>query len=74
MIQFLGWLSTILVLGGYIFNAKEKLLLALIVWILGDIGWIVYDILINNYSHMTLSSIIIVINIYGIYNKMRNQK
>ena len=58
----------------YIFNAKEKLLLALIVWILGDIGWIVYDILINNYSHMTLSSIIIVINIYGIYNKMRNQK
>ena len=74
MIQFLGWLSTILVLGGYIFNAKEKLLLALIVWILGDVGWIVYDILINNYSHMTLSSIIIVINIYGIYNKMRNQK
>jgi hypothetical protein len=76
MIQILGWLSTILVLVGFVLNAKQKLYLALIIWIIGDIGWIVYDILIDNYSHMTLSTIIILINSYGIFKikgKLNNE-
>lgn len=68
MIEILGWLSTILVLIGFWFNANSKLYLALIIWIIGDIGWIIYDIAINNYSHCTLSTIIILINGYGLTN------
>lgn len=62
----LGWISTALVLIGYISNAKGYYLLAMATWIIGDIGWIVYDVYINNYSHMFLSLVIISINIFGI--------
>lgn len=62
----LGWISTVLVLIGYIANAKGYYLVAMITWIVGDIGWIAYDIYINNYSHMFLSLIIISINVFGI--------
>ncbi len=68
MIEILGWFSTLLVLIGFVFNAKKQLYWALIIWIIGDIGWIVYDIMINNYSHCALSTIIIIINTYGLFN------
>jgi len=68
MIEILGWLSTVLVLIGYIFNAKSRYILAMIAWIIGDIGWITYDLFIDNFSHMALSLVIISINIYGIIN------
>lgn len=64
----LSWLCTFLVLVGFAFNSRKQLLPALIIWIIGDVGWIVYDFHIDNYSHATLSTIIILINIYGIYN------
>jgi uncharacterized membrane protein len=64
--MMLGWISTALVLIGYISNAKGYYLAAMITWIIGDIGWIVYDVYIMNYSHMVLSFIIISINIFGI--------
>ena len=66
--EVLGWSSTILVLLGYILNAKSLTKLAMFSWIIGDIGWVVYDIHINNISHMVLSFVIITINIYGIWN------
>ena len=72
MIEILGWLSTILVLIGYIFNAKSRYILAMIAWIIGDIGWITYDLFIDNFSHMALSLVIISINIYGII-KLKKQ-
>ena len=59
MIELLGWISTILVLLGYILNAKQKFKLAMTVWIIGDIGWIVYDFFIANISHLVLSVVII---------------
>ena len=67
MIENLGWISTVLVLLGYILNSNEKPRHAMIAWIIGDTGWIVYDYLINNFSHLTLSAVIIAINVYGIY-------
>jgi|TARA_R110000823_G_scaffold277066_2_gene395606 hypothetical protein len=67
MIENLGWISTVLVLVGYILNANTKTKYAMIAWIVGDTGWIVYDYLINNFSHLTLSAVIIAINVYGIY-------
>ena len=68
MIEILGWLSTLLVLAGYIFNARKLTKYAMVTWIIGDIGWITYDFFIYNISHLMLSFIIITINIYGIYN------
>jgi hypothetical protein len=68
MIEILGWVSTLLVLTGYILNAQKLTKYAMITWIIGDIGWITYDFFIYNISHLMLSFIIITINIYGIWN------
>jgi hypothetical protein len=74
MIEVLGWLSTVLVLAGYILNAKGLDKSAMVLWIVGDVGWITYDIFIQNMSHMVLSLVIIIINLYGIYNNMKRKK
>lgn len=73
MIEILGWVSTLLVLAGYIANARAMRRTAMITWIAGDIGWIVYDVYIDNTSHMVLSFIIIAINLYGLFNN-KNSK
>ena len=73
VIEILGWVCTALVLAGYIFNARQLPKLAMYVWIIGDIGWIVYDLFIDNISHMVLSLIIILINLYGIYNNIKKR-
>jgi len=67
MIEALGWTSTVLVLFGYILNAKMKHQAAMVAWIVGDVGWITYDFFITNISHLVLSLVIISINLYGIY-------
>ncbi len=74
MIEVLGWVSTTLVLAGYVFNAQQLTKLAMYVWIIGDIGWIVYDLFIDNLSHMVLSFIIIAINLFGIYKNLKTKK
>jgi hypothetical protein len=74
MIEILGWSSTALVLLGFVFNAKGKYTLAMITWIIGDIGWITYDFYIANFSHLVLSAVIISINLYGIYNIKKKKK
>jgi hypothetical protein len=73
--EILGWSCTILVLSGYAFNSIGKYNIALISWIVGDIGWIVYDVYIENISHLVLSTVIIIINVYGIYRiRIKNKK
>ena len=62
MIEILGWLSTLLVLAGYILNARKLTKYAMVTWIIGDIGWVTYDFFIYNISHLMLSFIIITIN------------
>lgn len=74
MIEVLGWVSTALVLIGYMLNAKNIRNGAMITWIIGDIGWVVYDVYIANISHMVLSFIIISINLYGIFLQKKLQK
>lgn len=64
--EIIGWVSTLLVLAGYIANSSGYRITAMTTWIAGDIGWILYDLYIDNYSHMVLSLIIISINIFGI--------
>jgi hypothetical protein len=72
--EVLAWSSTLLVLLGYVLNAKSLTKLAMFSWITGDIGWVLYDIHINNISHMVLSFVIISINIYGIWNICKTKK
>tara|TARA_R100000426_G_C4753182_1_gene84189 strand:+ start:103 stop:330 length:228 start_codon:yes stop_codon:yes gene_type:complete len=74
MVDFLGWVSTALVLLGYIYNARQLSTYAMIAWIIGDIGWVIYDFCIDNFSHLVLSIIIISINVYGMYNIKKLQK
>lgn len=66
MILF-SWGCTILVLLGFIVNANKQYKLALLLWIIGDVGWIIYDAFISNWSHAFLSTSIIFINLYGMY-------
>jgi hypothetical protein len=73
MIEAIGWFSTSLVLTGYVLNAKCYTKPAMVAWIIGDIGWILYDCFIDNYSHLALSAIIIIINLYGIWNSLSHK-
>lgn len=72
ILGWIGWICTVLVLLGYFFNSNGKTNSAFIVWICGDFGWIWYDYCIDNWSHATLSTVIILINVYGLYRKRRN--
>ena len=74
MIEALGWISTALVLAGYVLNARQLSQAAMIAWIAGDIGWITYDFYIDNFSHLVLSLVIIFINLYGIWNLLSKKK
>ena len=74
MIDLLGWISTGLVLLGYVYNARQLTMYAMIAWIIGDTGWIAYDFFIDNFSHLVLSFVIISINIYGMYNIKKTEK
>jgi|LakMenEpi03Aug12_release.lakeMendotaPanAssembly.Ray.scaffolds.fasta_scaffold3495632_1 hypothetical protein len=65
--EILGWLCTLLILIGYLLNSSQQTKYAMIVWCVGDIGWIVYDMSIHNISHAVLSGIIILLNTYGLY-------
>ena len=70
----LGWICTATVLVGFFLNSKKYHFEAMILWIIGDIGWIIYDWTINNWSHAALPGSIIAINIYGIYYRQSKNK
>lgn len=75
--QLIGWTATAIVLIGFYINTKLKLKPALMLWIMGDVLWIVYDIIIRNYSHSFLCTVIILINLTGlrtIYIKNKQNK
>ena len=71
--ELFGWICTIIIVIGFILNSIGKLKYAIYVWIIGDIGWILYDISIRNYSHLALSIVIIIINVYGLYKLKENE-
>ena len=73
MIEVLGWASTVLVLMGFVLNARGIFTWAMVAWIVGDIGWITYDFFIDNFSHLVLSLVIISINIYGIIHLKKKE-
>ena len=72
--ELVGWVCTLLVLVGYYLNSIQKYLPAMLIWSVGDLGWIVYDFSIANYSHLALSGTIILLNGYGIYRILKSKK
>ena len=73
MIDVLGWFATLLVLSGYMLNASKKHYVAVIVWLVGDVSWILYDFYRGIYPHLALSCVIICINLYAIYNILKDK-
>ena len=71
--ELFGWICTIMIVIGFILNSIGTIKYAIYVWIIGDIGWILYDISIRNYSHLALSIVIIIINVYGLYKLKENE-
>ena len=73
MIDVLGWVAYVLVLIGFILNARKHHYTAMIVWICSDTCWIIYDTYIDNMQHLVLAASIITINSYGIYKSIREK-
>ena len=71
-IETLGYIATVLVLIGYALNSQQRLIGACITWIIGDVLWIGYDVMIHNVPHTILSALIIALNIRAIYRLTRS--
>jgi hypothetical protein len=74
MIDILGWFATLLVLSGYLLNAGRKHFTAVVVWLVGDVSWIIYDVYRGIYPHLALSCVIICINLYAIVNILKDKR
>ena len=66
-IDALGWVASAGIVIGFLLNSNRKVLQAFLVWIVADFMWIYYDYLIGNWSHASLSTLIIFMNLYGIW-------
>lgn len=73
IIELFGWLCTGLVLLGYLLNANQYYKSALITWLIGDLGWIIYDLYIDNISHLALCVAVIAINSFGIFKIIKEK-
>ena len=71
-IEFLGWIATALLLVGYYTNAHQKQY-SWLIWFVGNGIMSVYAHLIGSMSILTLSIVLMIINLYG-YNKWRANK
>jgi hypothetical protein len=72
MIETIGYIATALVLIGYALNSQQRLLGACVTWIIGDVLWVTYDIMIQNMPHTILSALIIALNIRAITRLTRS--
>ena len=71
MIDMIGWLGFILILLGYYFNAKRKLY-CFYIWGLGNMVYILYGFIINALPIMAMSVFVLIMNIYGYYNWVKD--
>lgn len=72
-VDWLGWICSAGIIIGFFLNSTKKIYAAFIVWIIADIGWIIYDYQIDNWSHASLSTLIIAMNLYGIYRHKKEK-
>ena len=72
IVELIGWLATILLLIGYYLNAQKKIA-SWSVWAMGNSIMLLYAHLIQSYSVMFLSFVLIALNIYGYYRWSKDQ-
>ena len=65
--SILSWVAAITVMAGFAANSWNYRKTSFILWIVGDVFWIWWDLSINNPAHAALSGFIIFINILGWY-------
>ena len=70
--EILGWIATVLLLSGYVANAHQKQY-SWLIWFVGNGLMSVYAHLIGSMSVLTLSIVLMILNLYG-YNKWRADK
>lgn len=64
MIEFI---ATVLSVVGNFLVVKKKYLCVLIVYLLSNVVWIVFDIMNKHYSQLSMFAIYSILNVYGIY-------
>ena len=71
-VELIGWIATVLLLVGYYLNAQKKIV-SWSVWALGNTIMFLYAHLIQSYSVMFLSFVLVALNIYGYYQWSRDE-
>ena len=71
-IEILGWIATAILLIGYYLNAK-KYISSFIIWFTGNALMGIYAYVIESFSVVALSIVLMVLNLYG-YNNWKSDK
>ena len=71
-IEILGWIATAILLVGYYLNAK-KYITSFIIWFIGNALMGIYAYVIESFSVVALSIVLMVLNLYG-YNNWKSDK
>ena len=71
-IEILGWIATAILLIGYYLNAK-KYISSFIIWFTGNALMGIYAYVIESFSVVALSIVLMVLNLYG-YNSWKTDK
>ena len=62
--ELIGWIATLMLLLGYILNARKKIS-SWVIWMIGNTLMCMYAILIESNSIAFLSTVLVGLNIYG---------
>ena len=71
-IEILGWIATAILLIGYYLNAK-KYISSFIIWFTGNALMGIYAYVIESFSVVALSIVLMILNLYG-YNSWKSDK
>lgn len=66
-VEWVGWLATLILLAGYVSNARKHLY-SWLIWFLGNATMFVYALLIGSPSVAFLSVTLMILNVYGYFS------
>jgi nicotinamide riboside transporter PnuC len=73
LITLISWILTTLSVIGAIRNAQGKID-GFYIWVVSNVGWVVYDIVTNQPAQIALFSVYTLITLYGIYKWSKKKK
>lgn len=74
IIQLLGWLAALTAAIGFLVLAKRKILVAQILFIISNSVYVIYNIHISNWSHLSLIIVITIFNVVGLKRELQIKK